>query len=279
MPQRVFIFFAAWIIGLPVHFAAAGGSDSAREQLMEMQTARADFQVALSTYFAARPGTFIFRGGESQRLSGLPGTKSVAKSVLLSAALPGVGQLYTGSILKGLGFLIIEAAALTGHFYFKGRGNDLENEFELFANQHWFEDVYWDWMSDISGISRNDMDALRDYERANFSHFLPEKKNQQYYENIGKYNQFNIGWDDTNNGGARDSDRREHYTLMRRDANDNFNRATTMVTVVLFNHVLSALDAGWTTRRFNRKIETHLRMKGLIYNRNLVPALTLGVNW
>lgn len=219
------------------------------------------------------------------------GLKSVGAAVLLSAAVPGAGQFYSGSYLKGAAFLIIEAATLTGYFHFQNRGNELETEFENFADAHWSEEVYWSWVfdecsgdpgwsggcNDISGDQ-----SLRDYEewRSDFSHFLPEEKNQQYYENIGKYDQFNIGWDDTNTGGGEDSPRREAYTLMRKDSNDNFKRATTMATVTLFNHVLSALDAGLTVKRHNRRImQTHIRIQGRLYNREVVPTVTLGMAW
>ncbi|MFQ5636925.1 MAG: hypothetical protein ACE5IR_02890 [bacterium] len=207
--------------------------------------------------------------------------KSVSKATLFSALIPGTGEIYAGSYLKGVAFLVIEAAGLTGHFYYQNRGNDLENTFQLYADKNWDEDDYWDWMSSISGLSRTDMDALRDYERDNFSHFLPTQRSQQYYENIGKYDQFNVGWSDTQNGGARDSDLRENYTLLRKDANDNFQRATTLITVALFNHVISALDAGLTTKRINKKrtVKANMKLYGARYHNEIVPTLTLGVRW
>lgn len=205
--------------------------------------------------------------------------KSVTKAVFLSAAIPGAGEFYAGSFLKGVAFLVVEAAAITGHIHFQNRGTDLESEFENFADANWVEDDYWQWMADISPFSRTDMDSLRAYERENFSHFLPEQKNQQYYENIGKYDQFNIGWNDTNNGGARDSANRTDYSLQRKNANDNFKRATNWATLALFNHVISALDASFTTKRYNRGIQTSLKMRGLLYDRKVIPAVNLRVKW
>ncbi len=222
-----------------------------------------------------------------------PGSKSVAKAVLLSAAIPGAGQFYTKSYIKGIVFLVIEAASLTGYFHYQNRGNDLEAGFEDYADQYWDEDVYWSWVNDecqkdptFSGsCSSNpilDREQLREYERerSDFTHSLPGEINQQYYENIGKYDQFNIGWEDAVRGNVAESELREDYTVMRKVANDNFQRATNLITVVLFNHVVSALDASFTTRRFNRRVvQTRLRFKSMLYDTHIVPALTLGVIW
>lgn len=216
--------------------------------------------------------------------------KSVPKAALFSAVLPGSGEFYTGSYIRGFAFLVIEAAALSGHFYYQNRGNDLEDAFRRYADTNWVENDYWNWMSMVSGIDRADLNALREYERQNFSHFLPENKNQQYYENIGKYNQFVAGWVDFDyrtysldsylSGPDPDSPLREDYTLQRRDANDNFQKATNLVTLVIFNHVLSMFDAALTAKGFNkRQLQGRLRIQGKVFDQDVVPALNLGISW
>lgn len=226
------------------------------------------------------------------------GTKSIAKAVLFSAAVPGAGQFYNKSYLKSILFVVLEAATLTGYVHFQNRGNDLESQFERYADQYWSEDVYWDWMANISAIDRSNMAALREFERANFSHFLPEEKSQQYYENIGKYNQFVIGWDDLNfkpenltyqdylnssyNGQNLDtiSALREDYTLQRKDANDNFKRATNLITITMLNHVISAIEAGFTAKRRNRRaLKANIRFRGMYYYNDIIPSINLGLKW
>ena len=216
--------------------------------------------------------------------------KSIPKAVLFSALVPGSGEAYAGSYLKGAAFLVIEAAALVGNIHYNNKGNDLEAAFRTYADGNWVENDYWNWMSQVSGIERSDLDGLRAYERQTFSHFLPEKKNQQYYENIGKYNQFVAGWVDVTyqtysldlykSGKKPDSPLREDYTVQRKDANDNFQRATNLATVIIFNHIISMFDAGWTTKKFNQKhFQSQLRIQGLMYNDRIVPVLNLGVSW
>ncbi|MCH7754196.1 hypothetical protein IH970_03600 [candidate division KSB1 bacterium] len=230
------------------------------------------------------------------------GAKSVPKALLFSAVVPGSGQIYSRSYLKGLAFLVIEAAALTGHFRFNSRGNRLEDQFEADANALWDENAYWDWMGEICGCS--DMDSLRSYERAKFSHFLPDEENQPYYENIGKYNQFIIGWQEfreeilleeigeepftyahyqsgeLNGKDLRTiSPQRTSYTELQDDSDRNFKRATTLASLLLLNHVVSALDAAWTTKKFNRRVQAGLSVRQQIYQTEIIPVLRLGVTW
>jgi len=236
------------------------------------------------------------------------GAKSVPKALLFSAVVPGSGQIYSRSYLKGLAFLVIEAAALTGHFHFNSEGNRLEDRFEADANAQWNENAYWNWMQEICdntpGSSCNSMDDLRSYERDSFSHFLPEVKNQPYYENIGKYNQFIIGWQEfrekilpeeideepftyahyqsgeLNGKDLRTiSPQRTSYTELQDDSDGNFKHATTLASLLLLNHVVSALDAAWTTKRFNRRVQAGLSVRQQIYQTEIIPVLRLGVTW
>ncbi len=252
--------------------------------------------------------TFQLQGQNSPSQNGV---KSVPKALLFSAVVPGSGQIYSRSYLKGLAFLVIEAAALTGHFRFNSEGNRLEDQFEADANALWNENAYWDWMGEISNINRIDFVTdeewiadLRVYERASFSHFLPEEKNQPYYENIGKYNQFIIGWQEFREeilpeeiGGepftyahyqsgelnGKDlrtiSPQRTSYTELQDDSDRNFKRATTLASLLLLNHVVSALDAAWTTKRFNRRVQAGLSVRQQIYQTEIIPVLRLGVTW
>lgn len=248
------------------------------KSLFKWNGPEANFRAELNTYFEARSQNQPLGSASAKSLDG-EGQKSIAKSVLFSLAIPGTGEFYAGSYLKGVAFLAVEAAAWPLYLHFENKGDDLENQFELFADQNWNEEEYWLWLSQESGIDRSDMQGLRQYERDNFTHFLPEEKNQQYYENIGKYNQFNIGWNDTDTGEVADSEIRAEYMLMRKDANDNFQRATNLVTLIMFNHVLSALDAAFTTRSFNNQVTASLRMQNIIYGNKIVPGVVLGVKW
>lgn len=210
----------------------------------------------------------------------IPQKRSVAKAVLMSTIIPGTGQFYNKSFLKSLLFLGVEIGGWVTYGVYTDKGNEKTDTFERYADDHWSADEYWDWIDQASGCG-GDINCQKKYERENFSHFLPDEKNQTYYENIGKYNQFNVGWDDTDNGGshARDSANREVYVRIRQDANDQYKTATIGATVVLFNHIISAVDAGLTTYRYNRNLEASMGMDMQKYDQELVPALSLRMRW
>lgn len=207
------------------------------------------------------------------------GGSRVAKALLMSAIIPGLGQAYNQDYWKVPIFLAVEGVTWFVVIDQTRKGDRLEEEFEAFADLHWSEDRYWQALAAESGFDVNDLDALRAYERASFSHHLPAEKNQTYYENIGKYNQFNIGWDDATEHRARDSERREVYTFMRKDSNDAFARARTASAIVLLNHIGSALEAGFTARSRQRQVTGAMRIEPMQYDRDIIPALALRLTW
>ncbi|MDZ7270582.1 MAG: hypothetical protein ONB17_03105 [candidate division KSB1 bacterium] len=193
--------------------------------------------------------------------SASPRAKSGALAAVASGVVPGAGQLYAGSYWKALGFLVAEVTSWTLYAHWDKEGDRIKTQFRQFADTHWREEEYWAWIALESGRPLTDMAALREWEREHFSHFLHEQKDQQYYEMIGKYDQFNIGWDDTNTPRGRDSARRDYYETLRDNSNKAYKKAAACQMVALANHGLSALDAAWTVSRHNRRtVRTSLRI-------------------
>lgn len=299
MKQLIVIWLATCLSG--VTHVTAGDAQRSPQQSLFHNTSRAEFRLALDNHLERVSA----EGFEMTAVQSVPGNerKSVGKAVLFSAVLPGSGQMYGGSWLKGAAFFAVEVLTIAGYIHFDNRGNELEEQYEMDADALWNEDAYWDWIAEISppDISREDMPALREYEHETFSHFLPEERNQQYYENIGKYNQFVVGWEDFRNtlgdvsnltfddylDGAYSgqdlttiSSQRNGYVRLRRESNDNFNRATNMVTITLLNHVLSAIDAGLTVKRGNEQLlKARIRLDGRYYDHKIIPTVNLGVAW
>lgn len=219
----------------------------------------------------------------------LPAPRSVGKAMLFSAVIPGAGQFYNKSWLKGLAFVGIEVGAIAINAIYTSRGNEQEDIFERYANAHWSEEEYWDSIyamcqrdpqSAAYNCRRDDLKSLRRWERDHFSHYLPEEKNQTYYENIGKYDQFNFAWDDTNVELGRDSANREAYTKMRKKANDQFKIATYGASTILINHVFSMFEAAYSTYRFNRdQAKATMGLEMQRYHDELLPALSVRMSW
>ncbi len=213
--------------------------------------------------------------------------KSPKKSFLLSAVVPGAGQLYNGSYIKAAAFFAIEVAAWTLYAKNTKEGNDIDDEFKSYADQHWSEGEYWDYISKFSGLSRSDVEALRTWEKSHFSHGLHREKDQQYYEMIGKYDQFNYGWDDSDVGlldeGWKTSMRsvnRLIYEDRRKDSNDAFKTATMMATIAIINHIISGGEAAWSSARYNNyQMEAHLQVLPRYIDGRPCTALSLNLNW
>jgi len=111
--------------------------------------------------------------------------------------------------------------------------------------------------------ARIDWERLNTLERAIgkwYSHTLPLHGEQQYYELIGKYPQFNQGWDDATNPnftyGDLISGNFKFYSEMRGLANNYYYKAKTAASVIIVNHVLSAVDAYFNARSINLKTES-----------------------
>ncbi|KUO59089.1 hypothetical protein APF79_10725 [bacterium BRH_c32] len=206
--------------------------------------------------------------------------KSPFVAGLLSLAVPGAGQLYSESYIKGAAFLILEAAAVYTGLVYDRKGDDQTNVFQDYANQHWDVKKYAKWtvtnaskinesvntanynvFDNTGNVNWNELNRLENAISAYYSHKLAPLGDQQYFEMIGKYPQFNPGWDDFGDEntpyayGDPLTPRFHIYSGKRGKANDYYNVASKAVIVIIINHIISTVDAIFTTKSFNKKIE------------------------
>lgn len=229
--------------------------------------------------------------------------KAPGKALLLSAIMPGAGELYAGSPLKAILFFGIEVGAWAGVAINQADGKDKEDYFQEYADNHWSKGDYWLWLESLgnwvepSGVERigeyYPQSVYNDFEDDNgFTHNLPMTKTQQYYEMIGKYiTQFGPGWDDADLelelGGSEtdgfhydgDSDNSVNYMDLRYKSNQALDKAAMFFQIVMLNHVASALDAGFTVRAMNRKIDTAFQFTPVKYYDENIPMGQITVNW
>ena len=225
-----------------------------------------------------------------------PGKKSPLLAGAMSLVVPGAGEFYTTSYWRAGGFVLAETALWVFYASYYSKGNSQTTLFQNFADDHWSAVRYAQWIQanvttlnpDVSSFSgylipgtenlppwqQVDWAKINAVENAiaqrsgnGFTHQLPHRPEQQYYELIGKYPQFAAGWDDagvmtperivTGDVSARFLD----YSKMRGKANDFYNIATTGSILLVVNHLLSAIDAAWSAAQFNNqlKIEAHLQ--------------------
>jgi len=201
--------------------------------------------------------------------------KSIGRAFLYSALVPGLGEYYSGSRVKAALFFAFDIFAWSQYLGNHGKGRDREDEFELFANSHWSPTQYTVWLIEEWGIT-DDEDTTN--QETTFTHNLPDEKTQQYYEMIGKYEQFLAGWDDYD-ADAESSAKRQAYLEMRDDANNKLNTARTWVMISLANHFLSAFDAALSAKSFNKRkdVFSNVNVKARLakYDGERIPQITL----
>ncbi len=210
--------------------------------------------------------------------------KSPGVAFLLSAAIPGAGEFYAGARYRAIAFASVEAISWAVYFNQKSTGNKIEKSYKHFANNHW---SLWNWYAnsltypDLFGLTRkgfgshsiwieyNGMeypaheDTLNLYIPTWASILANEKdlpfeqqtlrpiRTRDFYENIGKYDQFATGWDDfstdyvdtTQIEPVKNSPERNKYLNDRYKSNQALKMATNFATVIMFNHLISAFHA------------------------------------
>ena len=208
--------------------------------------------------------------------------KSVVLAGVLSGLVPGAGEVYVGgttNYIKAGAFVLIEAVSIYYGVSYNKRGNDQTNFFQNFADQRWSVVKYAQWINDnTTGVKvtifppdaqhptpwqQVDWASLNAAEDAigaiGFTHKLPPHGDQQYYELIGKYPQYARGWeDDINPPDLANPDfitpEFHWYSEMRGDANSLYKVSARGVSIIYINHVLSILDAIWSSVSFNKNI-------------------------
>ena len=218
----------------------------------------------------------------------------------LSAAVPGTGEIYSESYLKGAVFLAAEVIGWAINIAYNRKGDRATSDFQNFADANWSVAEYASWLNTNKGCNipiimgdpslppwkRVDWAELNKCERelgGIFSHTLPVYGDQQYYELIGKYPQYNPGWRDADRSHVSEdniSGLFKSYSLMRGHANDLYDVASTVVIVVVINHILSAADGAWSASRYNSfHSELGLKMRDTPLGSEIVPTATLHVTW
>ena len=220
-------------------------------------------------------------------------SKSTKRGFLYSLVVPGAGEFYAGSKIKAVLFFGLEAGFWTGYFSYHKKGKNKEKEFLNFADAHWNVQAYSDSLAnhyavpidsstgivvDTPGVYYVGSDSIV------LSHSIhpvagqPVDRNQQYYEEIGKYDQFRFGWDDF--AGALLTANRNIYLNLRHDSNSLLDKANRFVMFSIANHLLSAFDAAISVRHYNRQGEKFsqidMKIRLTEYNGNeIIPKFTV----
>ena len=228
--------------------------------------------------------------------------KSPYLGALFSGIIPGTGEFYAKRYLKGAIFLAVETGLWIAYASFETEGDNQTESYQHYADQNWDVYQYGGWLKreDFAGSAGIDLNAdpntlhsqINECERqSGFSHTLPAYGSQQYYELIGKYQTFVSGWKDAdlgyltrNNFQTYQSPMFVSYSYDRQQANDYYDKATTSLTLVILNHLLSAADGAWSVSMFNKdlKIKTgvHIENKYSVNGeKKMIPVANVNVTF
>ena len=227
----------------------------------------------------------------------------------LSLAIPGAGEFYTESYWKSAAFFAVEVAAWAFAYAFDKKGDRQTDFFQNYANAHWSVVQYAEWTQsqvqqagldpssyhliipgtsgrppweqvDWAELNRMERDFALTSSGSYYSHSLPPYGSQQYFELIGKYEQFSQGWDDANLGLPADyptikanlSPEFHYYSIQRGIANTDYTHASTAVAIAIVNHILSAIDGAWTASRFNNSVHARVGVQTIPGNSGIVQV-------
>ena len=239
--------------------------------------------------------------------------KSLAKPMIASLVVPGLGQLMNKSPWwKTAIFAGIEVAGIAGYFVWTNKADNITDEYERWADGHW--DVKR-WVSDTqylsSDIKTNGYPEVNDV-IINGSHHIIividgkqqssdilatnpnidyiELRDWDFYEGIGKYDQFVAGWDDAKSewsivrknieNGSDEllvmTPNKSHYLNLRNDSNVLYKNAKFAASTLLFNHILSAIEALWSANK-NKELSYNLDVS--IGNESRYVIKGISVQW
>lgn len=203
--------------------------------------------------------------------------RSPAIPMLMSLALPGAGEAYLGH-KRGYLQMALDVGSWVAAAHYNDKGEDKKLEYYDYADEHWSEeklaaayDANWSveqpyWDPDFDYMAGDGLDyfntedtPLNDYTD------LPlwvsvEDDRREYYENLGKWDQFVFGWDDytdprlflddetvniRNLQDPRTSARREVYRDMRQASNDYFSKRDRFIYLSVAFRLFSVLQVAY----------------------------------
>jgi hypothetical protein len=201
-----------------------------------------------------------------------PGTPASSKSryavpMLLSAIVPGAGEISMGRWWNGLPLVAADVATWLGYAHYRSEGNSRIDDYEAFADEHWSE-VRWQENLPLAEDGRHYDENDPPWHCDCSPPYIPRDEDlREYYENLGKYSQFFPGWDDwhTEYDPEDPTSRRRIYADMRIEANSSFDNADRLLGVAALTRVVSIVQSFWLVRRESRSQDSGLMIEPVTF--------------
>ncbi len=238
------------------------------------------------------------------------------RPLVMSLVLPGLGQYYNREPLwRTALFSGVELFGLFSYWNWTTRAEDIRIGYENYADEHWslenfiantpilgvsYPDVRFGGTHSLS-LELNGILVPQDtLSQLGYVDELVVLRDRDFYENIGKYDQFVGGWDDVFDSDgfplyweqAKDvgdsteilimTHHRDNYLSQREKSNTYLKLANFAVSAIMFNHVASAFEALWSSNRKSQKQAKVQPTMGLIYDpksRYGIGGIALALSW
>ena len=187
-----------------------------------------------------------------QATQNLQPQKSPNEAFLYSLVIPGMGQLYTGA-KRGYFYMAAEGVLLAGYFILWNNASNIRDDYRDVVRQH---------VVFIGPGSFEDWDPVEDFEHAaqyeTWNHVYDSEETRTrtgkwYWEDLDPTLK-NEKHNEIETAGIVSKYRSEAFDL-RQKANNTFERAKFFLGMAILNHVVSAVEARITTKRFNTRLQ------------------------
>jgi hypothetical protein len=253
--------------------AADRAADATTTMAMAASLARADWLLDRLAGTSGPPGlgrplaldqqseTGGVGGGSAVADTGGGGYRShrgAALPMAMSFVLPGLGEAYLGH-KRGYALMAIDVASWIGVVHYVNEGNKKRDAYYDYADAHWSEDKLAAAYGDVSLSGTYYFSTVSVYTA------LPlwvssEADRREYYENLGKWDQFVFGWDDfldprefldrteytsQDLTDLRVSTHRETYRAMRIDSNRQFTNRDWLLYLNMATRLFSLFEVAY----------------------------------
>jgi hypothetical protein len=201
-----------------------------------------------------------------------PPARKPGVAFLLSALLPGAGQLYNGN-RRGYLFLGVEAASWFARLSYLDASDRKEEDYQAFANRHWSYPRFHDTAGEDGCLWTGEADSL--------IQVIQGEDETEYYEEIASSDTYRCGWDDFSEhydptDPDRLSPRRAEFREQREKANQLQDRANLAVAALVLNRIVSAVDA-FRVARSRQPEASDFRLESRLTGSMVNPRLDLTI--
>jgi len=218
---------------------------------------------------AVSVGEMMLKNPSSEGSLSTGSKKRIAVSMISSALLPGLGELYlyfnSGAedisiLTRAIGFLAMEGYLWYGYDSNHDKGKDFKQQYENYGDAHWSESRFLEGHPYCYGVSGctswEEYNESAIHDSHYFYYTAKEVDREEYYENMGKYDAFLYGWDDWE-GDYDDLEfwtpNRTHFVSLRDESNKYLLRADRDIMGLIALRIVSVIHAGWLASRVEKR--------------------------